>query len=60
MSSTRYRPLHRRTTPTAFTDFAEQVVPILRQRGLFRAEYQGATLRDHLDVSYPRNRYVVA
>ncbi|CAD9222958.1 Putative monooxygenase MoxC [Burkholderia cenocepacia] len=47
-------------TPTAFTDFVEQVVPILRARGLFRAEYRGATLRDHLDVSYPRNRYAAA
>ena len=47
-------------TPSAFTDFVEQVVPILRQRGLFRAEYRGTTLRDHLDVGYPRNRYAAA
>ncbi|VWB26355.1 flavin-dependent oxidoreductase [Burkholderia aenigmatica] len=47
-------------TPTAFTDFVEQVVPILRERGLFRAEYEGTTLRDHLAVPYPRNRYASA
>ncbi|MBZ5790778.1 LLM class flavin-dependent oxidoreductase [Burkholderia contaminans] len=44
-------------TPRAFTDFVEQVVPILRARGLFRAEYDGTTLRDHLGVRYPRNRF---
>jgi hypothetical protein len=27
--------------------FVEQVVPVLQQRGLFRTEYEGATLRDH-------------
>ena len=47
-------------TPAAFTDFVEQVVPILRERGLFRAEYQGTTLRDHLGVGYPPNRYAAA
>lgn len=31
-----------------FDDFAELVVPELRRRGLFRAEYTGTTLRDHL------------
>ncbi|WP_205702559.1 MULTISPECIES: LLM class flavin-dependent oxidoreductase [Burkholderia cepacia complex] len=47
-------------TPTAFAEFVEQVVPILRQRGLFRADYHGTTLRDHLGVSYPLNRYAVS
>jgi FMN-dependent oxidoreductase (nitrilotriacetate monooxygenase family) len=28
--------------------FVDQVVPLLQQRGLFRTEYQGTTLRDHL------------
>jgi len=28
-------------------------VPILRRRGLFRAEYEGATLRDHLGLPRP-------
>ncbi|RDT00966.1 LLM class flavin-dependent oxidoreductase, partial [Burkholderia contaminans] len=47
-------------TPRAFTDFVEQVVPILRERGLFRSEYEGTTLRDHLGVRYPSNRYSAA
>jgi FMN-dependent oxidoreductase (nitrilotriacetate monooxygenase family) len=34
--------------PGAFNDFVELVVPELQRRGLFRREYQGATLRDHL------------
>jgi hypothetical protein len=28
----------------------EQVVPLLRKRGLFRHEYAGSTLREHLGV----------
>ncbi|MBJ7483870.1 NtaA/DmoA family FMN-dependent monooxygenase [Brevundimonas sp.] len=31
-------------------DFVDQVVPILRRRGLRPAEYRGATLRDHLGL----------
>jgi FMN-dependent oxidoreductase (nitrilotriacetate monooxygenase family) len=34
--------------PGAFNDFVDLVVPELQRRGLFRREYQGATLRDHL------------
>lgn len=33
--------------------FFEQVVPILRKRGLFRTEYSGSTLRDHLGLPVP-------
>jgi hypothetical protein len=29
-----------------------------RQRGLFRREYSGTTLRDHLGLDRPANRYV--
>ncbi|MDA2890189.1 NtaA/DmoA family FMN-dependent monooxygenase [Mycolicibacterium sp. BiH015] len=46
--------------PGQFTDFAEQVVPVLRKRGLFRHEYRGTTLRDHLGLDAPRNRNDVA
>lgn len=38
-------------------DFVEQVVPILQSRGLFRKEYTGTTLRDHLGLAVPKNRY---
>ena len=34
--------------PGAFDEFVDQVVPELQRRGLFRREYAGTTLRDHL------------
>jgi FMN-dependent oxidoreductase (nitrilotriacetate monooxygenase family) len=43
--------------PGQFDDFVEQVVPLLRKRGLFRHEYTGTTLRDHLGLPTPANRY---
>jgi alkanesulfonate monooxygenase SsuD/methylene tetrahydromethanopterin reductase-like flavin-dependent oxidoreductase (luciferase family) len=39
--------------PGGFDIFAEQVVPILRKRGLFREEYAGKTLRDHYGLTRP-------
>ncbi|WP_158929601.1 LLM class flavin-dependent oxidoreductase [Acidisphaera sp. S103] len=36
--------------PGAFTDFVDLVVPILQRRGLYRLDYQGQTLRDHLGL----------
>jgi len=39
--------------PGAFDDFVNEVVPILQQRGLFRTEYTGRTLRDHLGLPRP-------
>jgi alkanesulfonate monooxygenase SsuD/methylene tetrahydromethanopterin reductase-like flavin-dependent oxidoreductase (luciferase family) len=45
-------------TPTAFSDFAAKVVPILQERGAFRRDYEGATLREHLGLDYPVNRFV--
>jgi FMN-dependent oxidoreductase (nitrilotriacetate monooxygenase family) len=36
--------------PAGFRDFTEQVVPLLRGRGLFRGEYTGRTLREHYGV----------
>ncbi|NLS68005.1 LLM class flavin-dependent oxidoreductase [Bradyrhizobium brasilense] len=41
--------------PGGFDIFAEQVVPILRKRGLFRGEYSGTTLRDHFGLSRPQS-----
>jgi FMN-dependent oxidoreductase (nitrilotriacetate monooxygenase family) len=35
-------------TPGGLDEFAEKVVPLLQERGSFRAEYEGTTLRDHL------------
>lgn len=37
--------------------FVELVVPELRGRGLFRTEYTGHTLREHLGLSRPANRW---
>ena len=37
--------------PGSLKDFAEMVVPELQRRGLFRTEYEGKTLREHLSVA---------
>jgi alkanesulfonate monooxygenase SsuD/methylene tetrahydromethanopterin reductase-like flavin-dependent oxidoreductase (luciferase family) len=34
--------------PGAFDDFVDKVVPELQRRGLYRKDYAGSTLRDHL------------
>ena len=39
--------------PGAFDDFVDKVVPELQRRGLYRTEYSGATLRDHLGLARP-------
>ncbi len=41
------------TLPGGLTDFIALVLPELRRRGLFRAEYAGTTLRDHLGLKRP-------
>jgi FMN-dependent oxidoreductase (nitrilotriacetate monooxygenase family) len=45
------------TNPTDFGRFLNDVVPILQERGLFRREYQHDTLRGHLGLPFPENRY---
>ena len=35
-------------TPHGLDDFVDRVVPLLQERGAFRTEYTGHTLRDHL------------
>jgi FMN-dependent oxidoreductase (nitrilotriacetate monooxygenase family) len=40
-----------------FNDFVDLVIPILQERGLFRREYEGATLRDHLGLPRPPSRF---
>jgi FMN-dependent oxidoreductase (nitrilotriacetate monooxygenase family) len=39
--------------PGAFDEFVDLVVPELQRRGLFRKEYTGTTLRDHLGLRRP-------
>lgn len=43
--------------PDGLETFVDAVVPILQRRGLFRQDYAGATLRDHLGLARPANRY---
>jgi len=43
--------------PGGLQDFIDLVIPELRERGLFRTEYNGTTLRDHLGLPRPRSRY---
>jgi FMN-dependent oxidoreductase (nitrilotriacetate monooxygenase family) len=40
-------------TPHGLDDFVDKVVPLLQERGVFRAEYEGSTLRDHLGLVRP-------
>lgn len=44
-------------TPDTFPRFVDQVVPILQERGLFRREYPGNTLRASLGLAEPRNQF---
>ncbi len=46
--------------PTGLAVFVDEVVPILRRRGLFRSEYEGTTLREHLGLPRPPNQFVAA
>jgi len=43
--------------PGGFEDFVNLVMPELRRRGLFRTEYAGLTLREHLGLRRPESRY---
>jgi FMN-dependent oxidoreductase (nitrilotriacetate monooxygenase family) len=43
--------------PGALNDFVELVIPELQRRGLFRTEYQGTTLREHLGLKRPESRH---
>jgi FMN-dependent oxidoreductase (nitrilotriacetate monooxygenase family) len=38
-------------TPGGLDEFADTVVPLLQERGVFRADYEGTTLREHLGLS---------
>lgn len=40
-------------TPGGLDAFADRVVPLLQERGVFRTEYEGTTLRDHLGLAHP-------
>ncbi|MFF7755326.1 NtaA/DmoA family FMN-dependent monooxygenase [Streptomyces sp. NPDC007971] len=40
-------------TPGGLDPFADKVVPLLQEQGVFRADYEGTTLRDHLGLAHP-------
>jgi alkanesulfonate monooxygenase SsuD/methylene tetrahydromethanopterin reductase-like flavin-dependent oxidoreductase (luciferase family) len=46
--------------PGGCEDFVELVVPELQRRRLFRAEYEGKTLRENLGLKRPLSRYAAA
>ncbi|GAB7182919.1 LLM class flavin-dependent oxidoreductase [Kitasatospora sp. Ki12] len=40
-------------TPGGLDEFVDKVVPLLQERGVFRTDYTGPTLRDHLGLPVP-------
>ncbi|MGE7841213.1 LLM class flavin-dependent oxidoreductase [Lysinibacillus sp. NPDC093712] len=44
--------------PRDLESFVEKVVPILQERGIYREDYTGSTLREHLGLKKPQNRFV--
>jgi len=46
--------------PQLLDTFIEKVVPILQERGLFRTEYAGSTLRDHYGLPRPESQYAAS
>jgi FMN-dependent oxidoreductase (nitrilotriacetate monooxygenase family) len=42
--------------PGGLEDVANKVIPELQRRGLFRQDYSGTTLREHLGLKRPANR----
>ena len=46
--------------PQGLLDVTTRVVPELQRRGIFRREYEGTTLREHLGLPRPDNRFFKA
>ena len=46
--------------PSEFARFTDQVLPILRERGVVRSEYESTTLRGNLGLPIPENRHTAA
>ncbi|WP_213879350.1 hypothetical protein [Pseudomonas sp. dw_358] len=42
-----------------FNQFASGVLPLFAEKGLFRRDYDGTTLRENLGLDFVKNRYVV-
>ena len=43
--------------PGGLDDFVDKVVPVLQDRGLFRREYEGTTLRENMGLPRPENQF---
>jgi len=43
--------------PQGLDDVTQRLIPELQRRGIFRNEYEGATLREHLRLPRPVNRF---
>jgi len=48
------------SNPEDFEVFVSRVLPILRERGVIRREYEHDTLRGHLGLPIPVNRHTAA
>ena len=46
------------TFPHGLSEFVDQVIPELQRRELFRLDYEGTTLREHLGLKRPDNQYL--
>ena len=50
-----FHPAH---LPVVLDEIVALVIQELQTRGLFRAEYEGATLRENMELERPKSRYV--
>jgi FMN-dependent oxidoreductase (nitrilotriacetate monooxygenase family) len=48
------------TVPSEFARFTDEVLPILRERGVARSDYESTTLRGNLGLPIPENRHTAA
>lgn len=48
------------TVPSEFARFTDTVLPILRERGVTRTEYEASTLRGNLGLPIPTNVHTIA
>ena len=46
--------------PSMLDAFSAEVVPLLQQRSLFRTAYEGATLREHYGLPWPKSSFAAA
>ena len=46
--------------PDGITDFIDGVLPILKERGLFRTEYESNILRGNMGLTIPPNQFAKA